>query len=178
MTKIEYICECVDKLVFKFGTRNPFEICKGLNIHIHYMDLGTALKAYYFYQSRIKNIVINTRVNKISSFVLCGHELGHAVLHCDLAAMRGFQEMELLGTLIPTEYEANIFAAQLLIPDEKIFELLKRQDISFDELAKELSVPTQLLNFKFKILNSKNKNLKLPYQIKSNFLKNDRFIKI
>ena len=86
--------------------------------------------------------------------------------------------MELLGTLIPTEYEANIFAAQLLIPDEKIFELLKRQDISFDELAKELSVPTQLLNFKFKILNSKNKNLKLPYQIKSNFLKNDRFIKI
>ena len=57
MARIDYVCEKVNKVIKKYDTRNPFEICSDMNIHIHYKDLGTALKAYYFYQSRIKNIV-------------------------------------------------------------------------------------------------------------------------
>lgn len=117
MSNIELIYEKVDLLAQKYDTRDPFKICESMDIHIHYKDLGTAIKAFYFYQSRIKNIVINSRSGSIVRRILCAHELGHAVLHGSLAAMRGFQEIELFDAIIPTEYEANIFAAELIIPD-------------------------------------------------------------
>lgn len=46
--------------------------------------------------------------------VLCAHELGHAVLHGKLAAMRGSRELELFDRTVPAEYEANLFPAELL----------------------------------------------------------------
>lgn len=137
MARIDYVCEKVNKVIKKYDTRNPFEICSDMNIHIHYKDLGTALKAYYFYQSRIKNIVINSRSRKIMRRVLCGHGLGHAVLHGKLAAVKGFQELGLFDTVVPTEYEANLFVAELIVSDEELLELLNDRDKSFFEIAKK-----------------------------------------
>lgn len=173
MSKIDYIHEKADTIARKFGTRDPFKICKSMDIRIHYKDLGNALKAYFFYQSRIKNIVINSRSGKIAGRVLCAHELGHAVLHGKLAAMRGFQELELFDSLIPTEYEANLFAAELIIPDERILELLNDKDKSFFSMASELYVPIELLDFKFHILKHKGLRIESPCHTKSDFLKND-----
>ena len=173
MARIDYVCEKVNKVIKKYYTRNPFEICSDMNIHIHYKDLGTALKAYYFYQSRIKNIVINSRSRKIMRRVLCGHELGHAVLHGKLAAVKGFQELGLFDTVVPTEYEANLFAAELIVSDEELLELLNDRDKSFFEIAKKLYIPAELLDFKFRILKSKGFKLETPYIAQSHFLKND-----
>lgn len=173
MSNINFIYEKVNALTRKFDTRDPFEICKEMDIHIHYKDLGNALKAYYFYQSRIKNIIINSRSGTIVRRILCAHELGHAVLHGNLAAMHGFQELELFDTLIPTEYEANLFAAELIISDEEILELLNDRDKSFFSIAKELYVPADLLDFKFRVLKHKGLRIESPYIAQSNFLKND-----
>ncbi len=173
MPKIKYICEKANKLITKYDTRDPFEICRNINIRIHYKDLGTAIKAYYFYQSRIKNIVINSRSGSIVRRILCGHELGHAVLHDRLAAMRGFQELELFDSLVPAEYEANLFAAELIIPDDDVLELLNDQDKSFFSIAKELYVPAELLDFKFHVLKNKGYRLESPVLTQSSFLKND-----
>ena len=172
MSNIDFIHEKVNTITKKCNTRDPFEICKSMDINIHYKDLGNALKAYYFYQSRIKNIVINSRSGIIVRRILCAHELGHAVLHNKLAAMRGFQELELFDSLVPTEYEANLFAAELIISDEEILELLNDRDKSFFNMAKELYVPAELLDFKFRVL--KNKGLKIEsYCVaQSDFLKN------
>ena len=115
MTNVNYISNKVSYLVKKYGTRNPFKLCKELNIRISYKDLGYSIKAFYFYQSRIKNIVINSRIAKTVQNLLCAHELGHAILHENLATMRGFSELTLFDSVIPTEYEANLFAAELLI---------------------------------------------------------------
>lgn len=103
-----------DALIRKYKTRDPFELCDALGIRIRLKDLGTAIKAYYFCQSRIRNIVLNTRSGETVQRVLCAHELGHAVLHGELAAMRGFSELELFDATSRTEYEANMFAAELL----------------------------------------------------------------
>ena len=173
MSNVDFIHEKVDTITRKFDTRDPFEICKNMDIHIHYKDLGTALKAYYFYQSRIKNIVINSRSGMIVRRILCAHELGHAILHGKLAAMRGFQELELFDTLIPTVYEANLFAAELIISDEETLDLLNDKDKSFFSMAKELYVPAELLDFKFRVLKHKCLRIESPYIAQSNFLKND-----
>ena len=54
------------------------------------------LKGFFFYQSRQKNIVIDSNVNDVLERILIAHELGHAVLHTKIAMMKGFQEMEVL----------------------------------------------------------------------------------
>lgn len=54
MSNIEFIRLKVDRIIKQFNTRDPFDICRNMDIHIHYKDLGTALKAYYFYHSRKK----------------------------------------------------------------------------------------------------------------------------
>lgn len=130
------ISEKIDVLIRKHDTRNPFELCDNLGIRIRYKDLGTAMKAYYLYQSRIKNIVLNSRSGRIVQKTLCAHELGHALLHGELAAMRGFQELEMFDMTSRTEYEANLFAAELLIDDNELLDLLNDSGKSFFGVAK------------------------------------------
>ena len=155
MTNLPFICNKASEYIKKYDTRDPFEICDAMQIRICYKDLGHMIKAYYFYQSRIKNIVINSRVEEVVRNILCAHELGHAILHGELAAMRGFQEFELFDSIVPTEYEANLFAAELLIDDDDLLRLLNDNDKSFFSVAKELYVPAELLDFKFRILKNK-----------------------
>lgn len=143
MSNIDFIRNKVNGVIKNFDTRDPFDICKYMNIRIYYKDLGNTLKAYYFYQSRIKNIVINSRSYSDIRKVLCAHELGHAVQHGKIATMKGFHEMRLFDTTVPAEYEANLFAADLIISDEEIMELLCDRDKSFFSMAKELYVPAE-----------------------------------
>ena len=171
MANLNYIAETVGKLICRYDTCNPFELCRELDIRVRYKDLGAAIKAYFFCQSRIKNIVINSRAPDAVSRILCAHELGHAVLHGKLAAMRGFQEMELFDTVIPTEYEANLFAAELLIEDEKLLALLNDHEKSFFDVACELYIPAELLDFKFRVLKYKGYRIEPPYISRADFLK-------
>lgn len=140
MVNIEYIAKQADSVVKRFETRDPFKICSELGFRIRFKDLGNDIKAYFFCQSRIKNIVINQRTTYIARKILCSHELGHGILHKKLATMRGFHELELFDSLIPTEYEANLFAAELLIDDDELLSLLNEEDKTFFSVAKELFV--------------------------------------
>ena len=171
MSNVRFVYDKVNSIIKKYGTRDPFCICRSMNIRIYYKDLGNALKAYYFYQSRIRNIVINSSSSGIVRRTLCAHELGHAVLHGNLAAMRGFRELELFDLSAPAEYEANLFAAELIIPDDELFELLNENDKSFFSIAKELCVPAELLDFKLKILRNKGLNIESPDIAQAAFLK-------
>ena len=85
MKTAEHIIETVDKLVRKYHTRDPYELCQLLGIKIHYYDLQKKLKGFFYYQSRQKNIVIDHNVNGILERILVAHELGHAVLHTKIA---------------------------------------------------------------------------------------------
>ena len=172
MTSIDYIVQTVEKLVHRFKTRNPFEICDVLDIRIRYKDLGTSIKAYYFYQSRIRSIILNQRVSEAVQRILVAHELGHDRLHKEIAMLKGFQEIEMFDRAIPTEYEANLFAAELLIGDGELMELLNDEDISFFGVARELFVPADLLDFKFRVLKHKGYRINAPDYAHSDFLKN------
>jgi len=128
MSPIDYISRTVDKLIKKYQTRDPYELCSSLGVRVRLMDLEYGLKAYYFYQSRIRSIVLNSRVAEPIRRILVAHELGHDRLHKKLAMLKGFQEIELFDKTIPAEYEANIFAAELMIADNEVLELLNDED--------------------------------------------------
>lgn len=173
MANIDYITQQVALLIRRYGTRDPFEICKNLDIRIRYRDLGKDIKAYFLCQSRIKNIVINQRTSNSVRRILCSHELGHAVLHRQFAAMRTFQETEQFHSMNSTEYEANLFAAELLIDDKELIKQLTDYEKSFFDIAKELCVPTELLDFKLRILKNKGYFLEPPDISKASFLKSE-----
>lgn len=127
MRTAAHIIETVGKLVKKYDTRDPYELCKCLEIKIHFYNLEKKLKGFFFYQSRQKNIVIDSNVNDVLERILIAHELGHAVLHTKIAMMKGFQEMEVLDGRSQDEDEANFFAAELLLEDKEVLECLPLQ---------------------------------------------------
>ena len=175
MSAIGYITKAVETLSRKYRTRDPYELCDALGISIREKDLGKEVKAYYCYYSRIRSIVLNARVSEIVKRILVAHELGHDRLHKELALLKGFQEVELFDMMIPTEYEANIFAAELLIDDDELLALLNDDGKSFFGVARELYIPADLLDFKFRILKHKGYRIEAPYIATGDFLRNDVF---
>lgn len=122
---------------------------------------------------RIKSVVINSRIHSAVQRILLAHELGHAVLHREIALLRGFQEFELFDATDPTEYEANLFAAELLIEDDELLNLINDEDKSFFSIARELFVPAELLDFKLRVMKRKGYHMEAPYISHGDFLKND-----
>lgn len=83
MKTAEHIIETVDKLVRKYHTRDPYELCQLLGIKIHYYDLQKKLKGFFYYQSRQKNIVIDHNVNGIlERILLCCKKEPHSSSLC------------------------------------------------------------------------------------------------
>ena len=150
MLSTDYIIRAVEELERKYGTRDLYELCDSLGIRIRKMDLKKKLKGFFFYQSRIPNIVIDSNVNEVLERILIAHELGHAVLHKEIAMMVGFQEMEVFDSTSTTENEANLFSAELLLTDEEVLEQLEER--SFFQAAQALYVPAALLDYKFRAM--------------------------
>ena len=166
-----HIAETVEKLVKKYDTRDPYELCRLLGIKIHFLDMNKKLKGFFFYQSRQKNIVVDNNVNAVLERILVAHELGHAVLHTKIAMMKGFQEMEMFDSSSKEEDEANFFFFFLLLEDERVLSCLSEH--SFFEAARMLYVPAALLDYKFSLLHEKGELVNPMYIRKSNFLKTD-----
>jgi len=104
---------------------------------------------------------------------LAAHELGHDRLHKEIAMLKGFQEIELFDMERPSEYEANVFAAELLIDENELLELFNDDNKSFFDVARELYIPAALLDFKFRVLKHKGYRIEAPYIANGDFLKND-----
>ena len=106
----------VKNLEKKYGTKDPYKLCKRLKINIIYMDLGE-IKGIYKKVVTNKFIVINENLDKFCQKVVLAHELGHAILHHskEIQALKDYDLFPRFSNQI--EIEANTFAAELLIDD-------------------------------------------------------------
>ena len=172
-TSVPVVIEKGEDMVRHAGTRRPAEICDAYHIQIRLRDLQRRLKAYYFYIDRIHKIVMDENITDSFRDILLAHELGHFALHKDIAMMKGFQEQEVLEKRDsePLETEANLFAAELLLPDDDVLTCL--EDHTFFETAAILRVPAALLDFKYLLLRKKGYSLNTLDIRKSTFLKED-----
>lgn len=131
----------VEKLIKKYKTTNPFEIASRMNIHVIEWDLHEEIKGFYQYEKRNRIIFINMNLENNEKIVVCAHELGHAVLHPKVSTP--FIRKYTLFSVDKIEREANLFAAELLIPDD----CFQEYDNIFD-IASAYQVPVELAKLK------------------------------
>lgn len=69
-----------------------------------------------------------------------------------------------------TEYEANLFAADLILDDKEIEDLSKDEDLNYFGLCSYLNSSPELMSFKLYSLIKRGQNYNMPMEIQSNFL--------
>ena len=125
-----YVAEQVQKTLKKYKTRNPFSICEQKNIEIIYADLEPDVRGFYQYYKRKSIIHLNCNISEEEQYIVLAHELGHVIMHKDYNCI--FLSRYTYMTKDIYEHQANLFAAELLLPDEVPIEY---QELSYQQLA-------------------------------------------
>ena len=146
MPNREYIQTVANKLIKKFDTRDPFQLCQAIGVEVFYADLGS-LKGMYKYQKKNRFAVINENLDPFTKTLVCAHELGHDILHQNLARKVCLQEFILYDMKSRPEYEANLFASEILLPDDIILNLA-RDGYDIEQISKELCTDINLIALK------------------------------
>lgn len=147
----DYITAKADQLVSRYKTRDPFELADELNIHVMYRTNFTVLKGMYKPIKRSRFIFLNANLTPELQRIVCAHELGHDRLHYKLATTENLSEISLFRCGTRHEYEANIFAAQLLLPTDDLLEYIKR-GYSVPHIAAVMRTDENLLMMKLEYL--------------------------
>ena len=157
------------RLIRKYGCHNPYELASNLNIEV--MERADFKQQKGAFKVILNNsfIFINANLSDEMKRLVCAHELGHALLHRSLGkTINGLVEFELFDIKNATEYEANLFAANLLL-DEATIEEYIHEGYDVVQIARCLSTNVNLLLLKLQQM-SDNNQFRLPDMPSKNFL--------
>ena len=169
MPNREYIQNVANKLIKKFDTRDPFQLCQAIGVEVFYADLGS-LKGMYKYLKKNRFAVINENLDPFTKTLVCAHELGHDILHQNLARKVCLQEFILYDMKSRAEYEANLFASEILLPDDIILNLA-RDGYDIEQISKELCTDINLIALKVSSMNTRGYRFNNTIDAKSDFLR-------
>ena len=169
MPNREYIQNVANKLIKKFDTRDPFQLCQAIGVEVFYADLGS-LKGMYKYLKKNRFAVINENLDPFTKTLVCAHELGHDILHQNLARKVCLQEFILYDMKSRPEYEANLFASEILLPDDIIL-ALAREGYDIEQISKELCTDINLIALKVSSMNTRGYRFNNTIDAKSDFLR-------
>lgn len=130
-----------------YKTENPFEIIRGKNILLLEEELGT-IRGYYNMVLRQKQIHINCNLDGHQRQFTAAHELGHAILHPKvntpfLLDCTGLSVNKL-------EIEANKFAIEFLVSDNMLYEYMKHQGYTIEQVSRLLGYHKELIELRLK----------------------------
>ena len=131
-----------ERLVRKFGTRDPFKIAEELDYTIIYTPL-VGVRGFYQYLKRCHIIYLDSELDDNTARFVCAHELGHSILHRGLN--RIFMDTRTFIVTGRYEKEADRFAVDLLHSDEDLQPYLSR---SYDCAAAYMGVSAQLAEYR------------------------------
>lgn len=164
------ITEIVDKLTKRYKTRNPYELAEAVGIVVMRRDLAM-LKGFYTVENKTRYIAINKNLDDDYQRLVCGHELGHDCLHRHFAQcgfLRDFRLFNLEGRI---EHEANLFAADLLIPDDEIILNRVWENHTYEQIAGMLRVPVEVIRYKAYSISQRGYDVHTPELARPDFLK-------
>lgn len=128
--------------VKKYETRNPFRIAEYLNVFVHVGPLGSRAGCYMFLKNH-KCIFLNEDLNEQERMLVMAHELAHSIMHRKENCYFIRNKTLLLTSEIETE--ANMFAAELLISDDLIYE---NPGMSKSQIARLAGYDERIMEFK------------------------------
>ena len=131
--------------VRQYGTRDPFTLAREMHIELLVRELGT-LKGFYKDVYGTPFIFLSRHLSRGEATLVCAHELGHHLLHRRFAAF-GFEEVSVFSPASRREYEANLFAAELLLDTKEVFDAA-RAGCSAAQIAAELGADVRLVELK------------------------------
>lgn len=116
-----------NKLVKKYGTRNADRLADELGVIVKPLNF-TKQKGVYKVIERNRFVFIKSDLDSVMHNIVLLHELGHDSLHRHQAiSTGGFHEFNIFDMQNNRmEYEANLFAAQVSLSDDKILEYIER----------------------------------------------------
>lgn len=168
--QIDEIVSIADGLAEKFGTRNPFRLAQELDIEIIERDFKNQKGAYKVILNN-RFVFVKRDLEPVMKNIVLLHEIGHDVLHREEAVFEGgFREFNLFSNHdVRMEYEANIFAAQISLPDDEVVDYIS---LGYDvnQIAQAMNSDVNMVALKTQILASKGYELQIP-EHKNNFLK-------
>lgn len=170
-----YVCnsEIVQKanrIVAQCGTRDPKRIARELGIEVMYLPFSKQRGAYKVIM-RNRFMFIKDNLHPVMENIVLLHELGHDTLHREEATRTGgFEEFNIFEMQDNRmEYEANIFASQVALPDDDFLDLAER-GYDTQQIAKALNSDINLVALKADTLISQGYRLR-PQEHCNNFLK-------
>jgi len=149
-------------LVRQCRTRNAEYIIEDLGIQIYYEDGFSDLLGMYTFRWNHRMIFMNARINSYLKQMVLAHELGHDQRHRDIAkAGKPLKEFNLFSMKDTTEYEANAFAAHILLENDEVYTLAK-QGYDVVSIAKILNADINLMLIKLQEMNRLEYEFKIP----------------
>ena len=144
------------KLCRKHQTNNPFQICDKLGYLVIFVPLH-GIRGFYQHIIRINLIYIDDSLPERTQRFVCAHELGHALMHRNSNAI--FLDSRTLQIVGKFEKSANRFSAGILYPDDD--ELLEYASFSIDQISQILSLPPELVEWRYNQIESVKNKTKL-----------------
>ena len=132
------------KLFNKYRTKDPYTLASHLNIYIHELPFEGDLGMYTFIQKK-KVIILSDTLDEFQKRFVLAHELGHAILHprCNSYFLRKHTNAKTFFY----EKEANTFAAELIISDDELKDVLE-YGYTIPQIASYFCVPEDLVKLK------------------------------
>ena len=169
MMQISEYEQVARKLVRRFNTRNPEAIIEGLGIKLYEADFDR-LKGMYRVIKRNRCIFINKKLDSRTYRIVLAHEIGHDQLHREFAKGNGLQEFMLYRMNCRREYEANMVAAAILLPDDEVLEYIYDYNYDAEQIARAMDSDVNLVALKIAHLQSQGHKFQVV-EHNSKFLK-------
>ncbi|MBQ2664664.1 MAG: ImmA/IrrE family metallo-endopeptidase [Alphaproteobacteria bacterium] len=164
------IYSIANNLIQSYGTQNPMEIASSSGIYVASVDYFKHLLGLYICRMDLRSIFLNNRMDPYLTRIVAAHELGHDLLHRDIAVIDGLQDFDLFRINNAIEYEANAFAAHLLIDTDECIEYA-RNGYDVVTIAKCMETEINLMLIKLQELKRLGYDLPLPMTATGDFLK-------
>ena len=157
-----------EQLVHKSSTNNVLQIASDLGIKLYYENYENLL-GMYTCRWKHRFIFLNNSLESNMLQMVLAHEIGHDIFHRYLAS-NGLTEFALFDMRSITEYEANAFAAHILLKNDDVLALV-RAGYDVAQISSNLNSHINLLLIKMQEMIRIGYDFKLPYLSKGNFLK-------
>lgn len=166
----DYIYRKADCLIRKFKSRDPIEILESMNVIVGETSAYRRLKGYCFMSCQTIYVMISSFLAEEEKKIVAAHELGHITLHRQQLKMAPMSDNRLYTMVNETEYQANLFAADLLIRDQDVEELSKNEELDYFSFCSSLYTTPELMSFKLYSLMKRGQAYHMPMDLDSNFL--------